>query len=55
MEQIDGSVYYNSNSKEAEDDEDDDSTFQDTIQVEDASYDTVHLPLSQQLCRPKSW
>ena len=35
MEQIDGSVYYDRNGEE-----DDDSTFQDTILVEDASYDT---------------
>ena len=40
MEQIDGSVYYDSNGEDADDDEDDDSTFQDAIQVEDAIYDT---------------
>ena len=40
MEQIDGLVYYDSNGEETDDKEDDDSTFQDTIQVDDASYDT---------------
>ena len=35
MEQTDDSVYYDSNSQADENDEDDDSTFQDAIQVED--------------------
>ena len=39
MEQIDDSVYYDSNS-ETEDDDEDDDTFQDAIQVEDVSDDT---------------
>ena len=40
MEQINGSVYYDSNDEDTNDDEDHDSTFQDAIQVEDAIYDT---------------
>ena len=40
MEQIDDSVYYDSNGEATDDDEDDDSTFQNAIQVEDAIYDT---------------
>ena len=49
MEQIDGSVYSDSNDEDADDDEDDGSTFQDAIQVEDAIYDTdddVHESVS---------
>ena len=40
MAQIDGVVYYDSNDEESEVDEDDDSTFHNTIQVENAIYDT---------------
>ena len=39
MEQIDDSVYYDSNS-EPDDDDEDDNTFQDAIQVEDVIDDT---------------
>ena len=35
MEQIDDSIYYDSNSEVNDDDEDDNNTFQDAIQVED--------------------
>ena len=40
MEQIDDSIYYDSNSKADDDDEDDDNTFQDAIQVEAVIDDT---------------
>ena len=40
MEQIDDSVYYDSNSEAHDNDEEDDNTFQDAIQVEDAIDDT---------------
>ena len=40
MAQIDGVVYYNSNDEGTNDDEDDDSTFHDTAQVESTHYDT---------------
>ena len=40
MKQIDCFVYYNSNSKEADDDADDDIIFHDTFQVESANFDT---------------
>jgi len=40
MEQIDDSVYYDSNGEAEDDDEDDDNTFQDAIQVEDVIDDT---------------
>ena len=40
MEQIDGLVYYDSNSKKADDNTDDDSIFHNTFQVESASFDT---------------
>ena len=40
MEQIDGSVYCDSNGEDADDYEDDDRTFQDAIQVEVVTYDT---------------
>ena len=44
MTQINGVVWYDSNDKdeESEVDEDDDSTFHDTIQVESAIYDTIN-------------
>ena len=40
MEQIDDSVYYDSNSEADDNDEDDDNTFQDAIQVKDVIDDT---------------
>ena len=40
MAQIDGVVYYNSNDEESDNNEDEDSTFHDTIQVESVIYDT---------------
>ena len=40
MEQIDDSIYYDSNSEANDYDEDDDNTFQDAIQVEDIIDDT---------------
>ena len=40
MEQIDDSVYYDSNSEADDNNEDDDNTFQDAIQVEDVIDDT---------------
>ena len=40
MEQIDGSVYYDSNGENDDDDEDDGSTFHNAIQVDDVTYDT---------------
>ena len=40
MAQIDGEVYYDSNSDKSDEDEEDDSTFYDTTQVGNAIYDT---------------
>ena len=40
FEQINGSVYYDSNGKDGDDDEDDESIFHDAIQVVDVIYDT---------------